>query len=298
MRRDRLDEPRVTLAHRIEQVADLIGAEQLLRTNGKELVDVCRDDAFRVNHQVSFGDGQIAHPGIDPQRRTAEARIACLFALQSRDRPGFARIDGQHLVGTQLTRTEGSPAQHDAIAVRRQIEAVADTELRHDEAKRLAELPPQTGQPGDKRSSSPLVGKMHQAEAKLDGDQRLLRYIVDRDPRRIGLLDRLNLTRRRGLASAECSPQRERAGRHRQEYCLRHRRDKAHRREDAADREPDTRICQLAADLSGKVAGIRNAGDYHRGGDREQQGRHRRNQRIADRKRDIALPCFGGGEAV
>ncbi len=80
LRSDRFDQLAMASAQVVDQVADLVGAEQVVRPGRQQLVDVGGDDAFGIDREIAFGNREVARAGIDPQRRAAEAGIDRRFA--------------------------------------------------------------------------------------------------------------------------------------------------------------------------------------------------------------------------
>ena len=83
-----------------------------------------------------------------------------------------------------------------------------------------------------------------------------------------------------------------------QEYGLRHRRDHRDGTEDDRHRQPDRGIGELSADLPGQIAAVCNPRDDHRRGDRQEQRRDLRDQRVAHRQGDVALRAFARRQPV
>ena len=218
----------------------------------------------------------------------------------------LAGIDRQHAVQPHRRPAQRHPAEHDAIVVGRHVQRVADAERGDDEAEALAELFAHAGDTADQGRALALIDQRHQAIADLDRDQRRVADVIERDAGGIDGRDRRGLRgqgARGGLALFQRVPQPEGQPGGGQEHPLRHRRDAGDGEQDQRHRQPPARIGELAADLAGEialgaVAGVGDAGDDDGGGDREEQRRYLRHQRIADGEGDVALCGLGGGEAV
>src|SRR3546814_9945948 len=100
----------------------------------------------------------------------------------------------------------------------------------------------------------------------------------------------------RGFGAAQLPADREGERGGGQDQQLRHRGDEAEDEQDTADRHPDGGRGELTADLTAEVEGRGDAGDDRGGGDREQKRRNLRDERVADRQRDIGAAGFGAAE--
>ena len=120
-----------------------------------------------------------------------------------------AGVDGEHPVGTQFPGADRRPAERDAIGFGIDVETVLDPEGRNDEAEILAHLFAQAGEPRDQRGAMLFVREMDQAIAELDRHQRLVGHFVDRDLRRIGCGDRLDIGFLDRFAVLQAAPEQE-----------------------------------------------------------------------------------------
>jgi hypothetical protein len=120
------------LAQMVEQRLRFLAPEQLGGMQRHQMVQVGGDHGAGIDHGVAHGLRLFAHRSFDPHRRQAEGRIAGGDARQRGD--DVARIDGEKLAGAHLTAADFHALQRDAVAVRIDLEVVADVHGRRQEA--------------------------------------------------------------------------------------------------------------------------------------------------------------------
>ena len=178
---DRLHKSGGVFLQRFDQRADFIRAKQVLRTIAQNLVQMRCDDRAGVDGKEALGNRLIARGRINPQRRTAEAGIARLFAFQGVAAVCLAGIDRKNAMGLDHRAAKRNSAQQDAIFIRRHFKRVTHAELRHDEAECLAELLSHAGDARNQRRTAPLIHQLDKAVAQLDRDKRMIGHVFQRD---------------------------------------------------------------------------------------------------------------------
>ena len=246
-----------------------------------------RDDGAGIDHEIARTGRGIGIAGGDPDRVEPEGRVAHRLAVQLADR--LAGIERQHLVGRDSVFADHDAANDDAIGEGGQVDVVADSDLRDDEAELLGELAAHPGDPPHQRPAAALVDQRHEAIADVEHHLHVVGDFVPADLRKIGRLGH-GLGRRWAIgvrAQLPCGEPGSRRGG--QDHPMRHAGHYAEQTEDDRDRRPGLMATELAADLAGEIVLRIDSGDDRGGGDRQHQRGQLCHQRVADREHDISL---------
>ncbi len=203
------------------------------------MAQVRGDDGAAIDHRVAERLRVLARGRLDPHRFHAERRILGVDALE---RPEHAaRIDGHLALRIDLTFAHRHAAEVDAIAIRAEIQVVADVHGRHEEAEILRKLAAHAADAREQVAVLVLVHQRHEAIADFEAEQVDRLHVV---PRQLALLgrtdgrvvggrlrigDRLGFRRVRSVLLLLDQPRAVTGGRaHREERDVRHARDQAH----------------------------------------------------------------------
>ena len=164
-----LDELRRGFREAIEQVLHFLVAEQLVRVALQELAQVRRDDRRRVDDREAERLRVLLGGRLDPVRVEAERRV--LRAHADDLRRDAAGVDREIALDLDLALADRHPENRDAVAVRLQLEVVADVHGLDEEAELLGQLAAHGLDARQQRPGLIAVDERDQAIADLEADQ-------------------------------------------------------------------------------------------------------------------------------
>ena len=236
-----------------------------------------------VHHGVTRHDGLGAHIRADPARVHAKGGV--LAGAASDLFVDITAVDRQHVFRPDHVFADHGAANGDAIGIGIKRQIILDAHQRNDETQLLGQLLPDTGHALHQRRILALVDQGGERVADLDAQHRFVRHVAPVDGAWIGGggFGYFFLGLWPGKAIREIAGH----GGRGQNHHVRHAGQHAQDRQDDGYGDPGLVRSELRGDLSGQIERRGYAGHDRGCGDRQQQGRDLRHQRIADGEHGI-----------
>ncbi len=161
-----LDRHGVALLEPVEQQLGVLAREQLVGVLPDGLGQVRDDHRGGVDDRVARGLGSLARGGGDPEGGQAEGRLDRRDAVEGR--VGIARIHREQAAGHELAARDLGALDADRVAVRRELDVVADADRGEHQPELRGHLTADERDPLQQLAPLALVDERDQAVADLE----------------------------------------------------------------------------------------------------------------------------------
>src|SRR3546814_504591 len=181
LRRQAIYKLRRLFLQRVEKLPRLVHAEHLRRIKRDQMVEVRRNDRWRIDDCIARDHGFAAHVLGNPDRIQPEGRVlrfaARNFIFQ------IATVERQQILRPDLILAHDHARNGDTVAIRFKRQIILHADHRHDEAQFARQLPPDAGNASHERRALAIIDKTDKAIANLKPQRRAIGNIFPVDLR-------------------------------------------------------------------------------------------------------------------